>query len=66
MMILEAIKGYSTDENVIFLTGDTVKLIDAEEGVVYLEGVSGWCRGIELSFSTKIVAEYFKYLTLRG
>ena len=66
MMILEAIKGYSTDENVVFLTGDNVIVNEMEEGIVYLEGVSGWCRGIELSFSPKIVAEYFKYLTLRG
>ena len=65
MMILEAIKGYSTDENVVFLAGDTVKLIDAEEGVIFLEGVSGWCNGTELSLSPKIVTECFKYLTLR-
>ena len=60
-MMLKAIKGYSTDENVVFLTGDVVRVIDMEEGMVYLEGEIGWCKGIELSFSPKIVAEYFKY-----
>lgn len=60
-MILKAIKGYSTDENVVFLTGDVVRVIEMEEGIVYLEGITGWSKGIELSFSPKIVAEYFKY-----
>ena len=48
-MKLECIKGYSTDENVVFLNGDTVIINKMEEGIVYLEGLSGWCKGVEIS-----------------
>lgn len=64
MMVLECIKGYSTDENVVFLNGDTVIINEMEEGIVYLEGLSGWCKGIEISISPKIVAECFRYSSL--
>lgn len=63
MIILEAIKGYYVEESVIFLIGDKVKVTGMEEGIIYLEGIDGWCKGIELSFSPRIVVESFKYLT---
>jgi hypothetical protein len=58
-MILKAIKGYASEENVVFLTGDKVKVLGTEEGLVDLIGVDGWCNGIEMNFSPKIVAECF-------
>lgn len=60
-MTLKAIKGYSTNEDVVFLTGDIVIVNEMEEGIVYLEGITGWSKGTELSLSPKIVAECFKY-----
>ena len=60
MIYLQATKGYFTEENVVFLTGDIVKIISTEEGMVYLEGDSGWCKGIEMNFSPKIITECFK------
>lgn len=59
-MKLEAIKGYYTEENVVFLTGDIVKLVEMEEGNVMLEGVAGWCKGVIMDFSPEIVATHFK------
>ena len=60
MIYLECIKGYFTEENVVFLEGDVVKVISVEEGMIYLEGIFGWCKGIEMSFSPRIIAECFK------
>lgn len=65
MMLLEAIKGYYTEENVVFLTGDVVKVIEMEEGSVMLEGVAGWCKDVILDFSPKIVATHFKAIHLK-
>jgi len=56
---LIAIKGYATEENVVFLKGDIVEVTDYEEGMVYLLGVSGWCNGVEMNFIPKVVAECF-------
>lgn len=56
---LFAIKGYATDENVVFLKGDVVEVLGTEEGLVDLIGVSGWCKGIEITLIPKIIAEHF-------
>ncbi len=56
---LYAIKGYATEENIVFLQGDFVEITDYEEGMVYLRGVSGWCNAVEMNFTPKIVVEYF-------
>jgi hypothetical protein len=56
---LIAIKGYATEENVVFLKGDIVEVTDYEEGMVYLLGVSGWCNGVEMNFVPKVIAECF-------
>jgi hypothetical protein len=56
---LIAIKGYATEENVVFLQGDMVEVTDHEEGMVYLLGVSGWCNGVEMNLVPKVIAECF-------
>ena len=57
---LIAIKGYATEENVVFLQGDMVEVTSfGEEGMVYLLGVSGWCNGTEMNFIPKVIAECF-------
>jgi hypothetical protein len=56
---LIAIKGYATEENVVFLQSDMVEVTGCEEGMVYLLGVSGWCNGVEMNFIPKVVAECF-------
>ena len=60
-MKLECIKGYAHEEGVVCLQGDVV-IVNGfyDEGSVDLEGLEGWCAGIEMSFSPKIVAEHFK------
>jgi hypothetical protein len=63
-MRLEAIKGYATNENLVFMEGDTVKVVDVEEGMIYLEGIFGWCSGIEMSFTPEIIAKHFKYISM--
>ena len=66
-MKLECIKGYAHEVGVVCLQGDVVIVNDfynegtvEYEGTVELEGLEGWCAGIEISFSPKIVAEHFK------
>jgi len=54
-----AVKGYATNENVVFLQGDVVEVLGVEEGFVELIGVDGWCVGTEMTFTPKIVAECF-------
>jgi len=56
---LIAIKGYATEENVVFLQGDVVVVLGTEEGLVDLLGVSGWCEGVEMNFTPKVIAECF-------
>ena len=56
---LIAIKGYATEEDVAFLQGDLVEVIGHEEVMVYLLGVYGWCKGVEMNFIPKVVAECF-------
>jgi hypothetical protein len=56
---LFAIKGYATNENVVFLKGDVVEVLGTEEGSVDLIGIDGWCVGTEMTFLTKMIAEYF-------
>jgi hypothetical protein len=56
---LIAIKGYASEENVVFLQGDVVTVLATEEGWVDLVGVRGWCAGIEMSFAPKVIAECF-------
>ena len=60
-----ATKGYYTNENIVFMKNDLVKVTNVEEGMVYLEGVKGWCEGIEMNFIPKLVAEYFETTYMR-
>ncbi len=63
--LFECIKGYATQENVVCVQGDVVKIIDMEEGNVTLEGVAGFCEGIIIDFSPKIMIEHFKSIHLK-
>jgi hypothetical protein len=62
---LYATKGYASDENLVFMKNDLVKVNDVEEGMIYIEGVKGWCEGIEMNFIPKIIAEYFEAAYMR-
>lgn len=64
IMKLEAIKGYYTEENVVFLTGDIVELVLMGEGNIMLEGVAGWCKGFIMEFDPETVATHFKVIGL--
>jgi hypothetical protein len=63
-MRLEAIKGYATNENLVFMEGDVVDVIDVEEGMIYLLGKWGWCGGTEMNFTPEIIATHFKYISM--
>ena len=63
-MKLEAIKGYSTEKAILFLTGDVMKVISREGGEIGVEVVAGWNKGVRLSFSPEIIAGYFKVIGL--
>lgn len=60
-IFLECIKGYATEENVVCLQGDILKIIDMEEGNVTLEGVAGYSAEVIIDFSPRVIAEHFKY-----
>jgi|LauGreDrversion4_2_1035121.scaffolds.fasta_scaffold375660_4 hypothetical protein len=60
-MKLKCIKGYATDENVVYLAGDIAKVVDTEEGMVYLEGIHGWCEGVEFNYIPKIIVNDWEF-----
>jgi hypothetical protein len=63
-MKFECIKGLSTsdDVSVIVMQGDVVVFNESEEGMVYVEGIAGWCKGLELNFTPKQFTECFKVI----
>jgi len=65
MMKFECIKGIvdSDNINIIAMQGDQVIFNEANEGEVWVEGVSGYCKGFELCLSLKQVVEHFKVVT---
>jgi hypothetical protein len=64
MVLLECTKGYATEENLVFMEGDVVEVSDVEEGMIHMVGKRGWCNGVEMNFTPKIVAEHFKFRSL--
>jgi hypothetical protein len=46
------------------MEGDVVEVSDVEEGMIHMVGKRGWCNGIEMNFTPKIVAEHFKFRSL--
>ena len=47
------------------MQGDIVKFIESGEGDVYVEGIAGWCEGMELNFTPKQFTEHFKVIGLK-
>ena len=60
MMKFKCIKGLATDENVVIMQNDEVKFISNEEGEVLVIGISGWCIGMELTFTPKQFVIHFE------
>lgn len=65
-MKFECIKGMADSDNinVIVMQGDVVIFSEYSEGDVYVEGVAGWCRGLELNFTPKQFVEHFKVIEI--
>ena len=63
-MKFECIKGLADTDNinVIVMQGDVVVFNEIEEGMVYVEGIAGWCKGLELNFTPKQFTECFKVI----
>ena len=62
---LKCIEGLADSDNVnvICLQGDEVEVREVNEGCIEVEGVFGWCEGVELSFTPKQVAQHFSWLS---
>ena len=58
----ECIKGLADSENmnVIVMQGDTVELVDHEDGEICVEGIKGWCSAQELFFTPRQFVTHFK------
>ena len=58
----KCIKGIASDEIVIVVKGDVVKIgpYPPEEGVIHVEGVSGWCKNDEISLPPTDFVEHFE------
>ena len=59
-MKLECIKGYAHEEGIVCLQGDIVVFNGTDDGIVELEGIQGWCEGLELAFSSEMIVNHFK------
>lgn len=59
-LYFECIEGYATDENLVVAQGDILQFLESEEGMLYFIGIAGWCKGIEINFTPKIIAKHFK------
>jgi hypothetical protein len=72
-MRLECIKSIvsvnvnNTQEEIVCLQGDIIVFNgNNKDEILIFEGVEGWCEGIKLHLTPKIVAEHFKFKTNRG
>jgi hypothetical protein len=61
-MKCECIKGMTDSDNIniIVMQGDIVNVLETDEGDIFVEGISGWCEGMELNFTPKQFVEHFK------
>jgi hypothetical protein len=66
-MKFECIKGMADSDNVnvVIMQGDIVIFNEVNEGDVLVEGVAGWCKGVELNFTPKQFTEHFKVIGLK-
>lgn len=58
----KCIKGIESNELVIAVKGDVVKIgpYPPEEGMLHVEGVSGWCKNQELSLPPAEFVKHFE------
>ena len=65
-MKFKCIKGIADSENinVIVMQNDIVIFNESDEGKVLVEGIAGWCKGWELSFTPKQFEEHFEVIGL--
>jgi len=63
-MKFECIKGMADADNVnvVVMQGDVVEFLDRGEDSIEVEGVAGWCTGVELVFTPKQFAKHFKVI----
>jgi hypothetical protein len=66
-MKFECIKGMADADNVnvVVMQGDVVEFLDRVENSIEVEGVTGWCMGVELSFTPKQFVEHFRCIGLK-
>ena len=65
-MKFKCIKGIADSDNVnvIIMQNDAVIFNESSEGEVLVEGIAGWCKGRELSFTPKQFVEHFEVIGL--
>lgn len=58
----KCIKGIANRQSVIVSKGDVIKIgpYPPEEGVIHVEGVSGWCKNHELSLPPTEFVKHFE------
>jgi hypothetical protein len=66
-MKFECIKGMADSDNVnvVVMQGDVVTFDGSDEGEVYVTGIDGWCKGVELIFTPKQFVEHFRIIGVK-
>jgi len=63
-MKFECIKGMADSDNVnvICMQGDIVSFRENDDEFIYVEGIAGWCKDLEINFTPKQFTEHFKVI----
>jgi hypothetical protein len=61
-MKFQCTKGMATSDNisVVVMESDVVELVSTDEGEVVVNGVAGWCKGFELTFTPREFTTHFR------
>jgi hypothetical protein len=61
-MKFQCTKGMATSDNisVVVMESDVVELVSTDEGEVVVNGIAGWCKGFELTFTPREFTTHFR------
>jgi hypothetical protein len=62
-MKLKCIKGVATDHYIVCLQDDVVEVIAVDENDIVVHGWAGWCKGHEINFTAKEIANNFCFFS---
>jgi hypothetical protein len=62
MITFRCIKGLAIEAGVVVMQNDGVQFLSSGEGGILVIGISGWCDGIELTFTPTQFVTHFEII----